>query len=79
MKGIDMNMKHDFPALDGNIVYVRRVEMDALPDEVRQQAPQLQALYAVHGIDGERLALVANRGLAFMLARQNELKPVSVH
>lgn len=74
-----MNMKHDFPAGAGNTVYVRRVEMDSLPAEVRQQAPQLQALYAVHGTDGERLALVADRGLAFMLARQNELNPVSVH
>lgn len=74
-----MNMKHDFPAAIGNTVYVRRVEMDSLPIEVRQQAPELQALYAVHGTDGERLALVADRSLAFMLARQNELNPVSVH
>ncbi|WP_415393329.1 DUF1150 family protein [Paracoccus sp. SJTW-4] len=74
-----MNMKHNFPTAEGNTVYVRRVEMDSLPAEVRQQAPELQALYAVHGIDGERLALVADRGLAFMLARQNELNPVSVH
>lgn len=74
-----MNMKHDFPAAQGNVVYVRRVAMDSLPDEVRQQAPGLDALYAVHGIDGARLALVADRGLAFRLARQNELTPVSVH
>lgn len=74
-----MNMKHDFPAAQGNVVYVRRVPMDSLPDEVRQQAPGLDALYAVHGIDGARLALVADRRLAFRLARQNELTPVSVH
>ena len=48
-------------------------------DEVREQAPGLDALYAVHGIDGERLALVRDRHMAFMLARQNELNPVSVH
>ena len=75
-----MNMKHDFPQMaDGNVVYVRRVAMDSLPDEVREQAPGLVALYAVHGIDGERLALVRDRHMAFMLARQNELNPVSVH
>ena len=75
-----MNMKHDFPQMgDGNVVYVRRVEMDSLPDEVREQAPGLEALYAVHGIDGERLALVRDRQMAFFLARQNELTPVSVH
>ena len=35
-----MNMKHDFPQMaDGNVVYVRRVAMDSLPDEVREQAP----------------------------------------
>lgn len=75
-----MNMKHEFPNVaDGNVVYVRRVAMDSLPDEVRQQAPGLESLYAVHGIDGERLALVRDRQLAFFLARQNELTPVSVH
>ena len=75
-----MNMKHDFPAMaEGNIVYVRRVDLTELPDEVRQQVPDLDSLYAVHGVDGERLALVRDRSLAFMLARQNELEPVSVH
>ncbi|MCV2447457.1 DUF1150 domain-containing protein [Paracoccus sp. DMF] len=78
-----MNEKFDFgPALNdstGNTVYIRRVAMDTLPDEVRRQVPGVDALYAVHGIDGERLALVKDRSLAFMLARQNELTPVSVH
>lgn len=78
-----MNEKFDFgPALNdssGNTVYIRRVAMETLPDEVRQQAPGVEALYAVHGVDGERLALVRDRDLAFLLARQNELSPVSVH
>lgn len=74
-----MNMKHDFPIDADNTVYVRRVTMDNLPAEVRMQAPELEALYAVHGVDGERLALVADRRLAFALARQHELVPVSVH
>lgn len=68
-----------FDAGHGNTVYVRRVPTDSLPDEVRDQVPGVDALYAVHGIDGERLALVRERNLAFMLARQNELNPVSVH
>ncbi|HRO13446.1 MAG TPA: DUF1150 family protein [Paracoccus sp. (in: a-proteobacteria)] len=75
-----MNMKHEFPDIvDGNTVYIRQVSMDALPAEVRAQAPGLESLYAVHGIDGERLALVRDRQMAFLLARQNELNPVSVH
>jgi len=36
-------------------------------------------IYAVHRADGERLALVRDRALAFVLARQNDLAPVSVH
>ncbi len=75
-----MNTKfEDLPEPTGNIVYIRRVAMDSLPDEVREQAPGLDSLYAVHGIDGERLALVKDRDMAFFLARQNDLSPVSVH
>ncbi|WP_347267114.1 DUF1150 domain-containing protein [Paracoccus sp. (in: a-proteobacteria)] len=75
-----MNEKFDFgPQLAGNIVYIRRVAVDTLPEEIRRQVPGAEALYALHGADGERLALVRDRGMAFMLARQNELTPVSVH
>lgn len=75
-----MNEKFDFgPEKSGNTVYIRRVELDSLPDELREQVTDVDALYAVHGVDGERLALVKDRSLAFMLARQNELEPVSVH
>lgn len=61
------------------IVYVRPVAVGDLPDEVRTQVPGMDALYAVHSEDGARLALVKNRELAFVLARQNDLAPVSVH
>ncbi|KGJ04591.1 hypothetical protein SAMN04487972_10787 [Paracoccus halophilus] len=74
-----MNQKYEFGAETGNTVYIRRVAMETLPEEIRQQVPDVDALYAVHGIDGARLALVKDRSLAFMLARQNELTPVSVH
>lgn len=75
-----MNTKYEnLPEKHGNLVYIRRVAMDQLPDEVREQAPGMDSLYAVHGIDGERLALVRDRQMAFMLARQNDLDPVSVH
>lgn len=74
-----MNERFEFGPETGNTVYIRRVALDSLPDEIRQKVPDVDALYAVHGIDGERLALVKDRSLAFMLARQNELTPVSVH
>ena len=36
-------------------------------------------IYAVHSPNGERLALVKDRKLAFALARQNDFAPVNVH
>lgn len=75
-----MDTKFDFgPETGERIVYVRPVDVADLPDEVRAQAGNLQTLWAVHGADGERLALVADRKLAFILARQNDLAPVNVH
>ena len=62
-----------------NIVYVRPVALDDLPDEIREQADGLDELYAVHNGEGERLALVKDRQLAFAVARQNDMAPVSVH
>lgn len=61
------------------IVYVRSVEVADLPDVVREQAQGAKQLYALHDADGERLALVRDRRLAFALARENNLAPVSVH
>ncbi|WP_137699535.1 DUF1150 family protein [Marimonas lutisalis] len=75
-----MNTKFDFDANDENrIVYVRKVAVKDLPEEVREQAGGLESLYAVHSSDGEQLALVRDRALAFVLARQNDLAPVTVH
>lgn len=75
-----MNTKFEFgPALEGNIVYVRKVAVADLPEELREQVQGAEVLYSVHGTDGERLALVRDRKMAFMLARQNEMAPVSVH
>ncbi|TMV75023.1 DUF1150 family protein [Thioclava sp. BHET1] len=77
-----MNTEYDFDngkALAERIVYVRPVAVDTLPEEVREQAGGLETLYAVHGSDGERLALVRDRRIAFALARQNDMAPVNVH
>ena len=75
-----MNTPYDLAKLgDEQIVYVRPVLVDELPEELREQAGDMKQIYAVHNSDGERLALVANRGLAFALARQNDLTPVTVH
>ncbi|WP_372614937.1 DUF1150 family protein [Aquicoccus sp.] len=75
-----MDTKYDFGAGEENrIVYVRKVAVKDLPEEVQAQASGLESLYAVHSSDGEQLALVRDRSLAFALARQNDLAPVTVH
>ena len=61
------------------IAYVRPVQVADLPEELQAQAEGAKQLYAVHSEDGERLALVHGRKLAFVLARQNDLAPVHVH
>ncbi len=75
-----MDVKFDFgPETGQRIVYVRPVPVNSLPDEVQAQLPGLSMLYAVHDADGERLALVRDRALAFALARQNDMAPVNAH
>ncbi len=75
-----MNHKYDFGEMTGEqIVYVRPVNVADLPAEIRAQTGGLSTLYAVHDKDGQRLALVRDRKLAFALARQNDLSPVNVH
>lgn len=61
------------------IVYVRPVAVADLPEDIREKAEGLDRLYAVHRPDGERLALVRDREMAFALARQNDLAPVNAH
>jgi hypothetical protein len=61
------------------IVYVRPVAVEDLPDDMRAQMDGLETIYSVHGADGRQLALVADRMLAFHLAREHDFTPVSVH
>jgi len=75
-----MNAKHPlFDAMSDKTVYVRPVDVIELPEELRHQAEGLERIYAVHDTDGQRLALVKDRKLAFFLARQHALAPVNVH
>ncbi|WP_022703942.1 DUF1150 family protein [Pseudorhodobacter ferrugineus] len=67
------------PKAADRIVYVRAVEVADLPFELQEQAEGLTQIFSVHRGNGERLALVANKGLAFALAREQDFAPVSVH
>ena len=74
-----MNTKFNFDAIDGQVVYVKPVDVADLPDEIREKAGSLEQLFSVHDSDGQQLALVANRQLAFALARKHDMTPVTVH
>lgn len=75
-----MDVKYEnLPENGLRIAYVRPVSPEDLPEELRPQVEGIDRLFAVHDADGERLALVRGRRLAFALARQNDLSPVSVH
>ncbi len=79
--------RREFAELGGRkLVYVRAViardviddlvDEDGVPD---MDIPEDATLYSVHAADGERIALVGDRDLAFAAARQHEMNPVSVH
>jgi hypothetical protein len=71
----------DIDSMARSLVYVRKVQVSDLPQAVQDEAREggLDELYALHRPDGEQVALVGDRKLAFNLARQNDLNPVSVH
>lgn len=66
-------------ASDDRIVYVRPVSVSNLPDHVRDELGNIDEIYALHSSKGERIALVAEREMAFLLARENDWSPVGVH
>ncbi len=66
------NIRHlstpGFAALgNGQLAYVRPTTHEGV------------AAFAVCSADGEQLAVVAGRDVAFALIRQNDMEPVSVH
>jgi hypothetical protein len=74
-----MQTKFDLKEIGKGIVYVKPVLVSDLPADVRKEVGDLEQLFAVHNAKGEQLALVANRKLAFHLARENDMQPVTVH
>ncbi|WP_460273944.1 DUF1150 family protein [Celeribacter sp. ULVN23_4] len=77
-----MNTHYPHLPFDGGaekIAYVRPVAVADLPEDVQAQAEGLDHIYSVNNAEGTRLALVANRQLAFALAREHDFAPVNVH
>ena len=74
-----MDTPYEFETDGARTVYVKAVDIADLPADVQDQINSDDPLYAVHSEDGQQLALVAGRKLAFSLARQNDYTPVPVH
>lgn len=75
-----MYRKYNFSKQDNDrCVYVRAVQKSELSIAAQQQAGDADHMYAIHTVDGEQLALVHDRELAFAVARTNDFNPVSVH
>ena len=64
--------------LKDRTVYISAVNVVDLPEAVAKGISQGR-VYSLNSSSGERLALVKDRSLAFVLARQNEFHPVPVH
>ncbi len=61
------------------MVYVKPVAIAELPQDVQDQAEGLEELFAVHDAEGQQLALVADRRMAFVLAREHNYAPQPLH
>ncbi|MBU2358274.1 DUF1150 family protein [Loktanella sp. M215] len=74
-----MFTKQDLQSLGENIVYLKPVATQDLPEEVRAQAGDLDVLFAVHNTKGEQVALVASEGIATHLAAEHHMQLVTLH
>jgi hypothetical protein len=75
-----MDVAYDaFPEAQDRIVYVRPVAVSGLPQELQLKLAGATTVYSVNSEDGEPLALVADRAMAFSLARQHDFAPVNAH
>ena len=75
-----MHSKYDFSHFDtDDLVYIKTVAVTELPLDLQRRVGPDKTLYAVHKADGERVAVVENRALAYSLARDNDLTPMTLH
>lgn len=75
-----MHSKYDFSHFDtDDLVYIKTLAVTELPLDLQRQVGPDKTLYAVHKADGERVAVVENRALAYSLARDNDLTPMTLH
>lgn len=74
-----MKTTYDLKGIGQNIVYLRPVATADLPQDVQDQAGDLDLVFAVHNGAGEQVALVADPQVASHLAEQHEVQIVPLH
>jgi len=76
-----VEQKYRLQGLDEKgLVYVKSISSGELPIDVQQEIlDEQEPLFALHNSTGDRIAVVSGRDAAFVVARQNDLNPVSVH
>ena len=74
-----MITKFEFTGFGPDLVYVKPVLVADLPEALRDKAGDVETLFAVHNTKGQQLALVADRDMAFALARQHDMRPQTLH
>ncbi len=74
-----MNTKFDLSQMSANIVYLKPMNTADLPDEVRDQAGDMERIFAVHNGEGEKVAYVADLTFASHLAAENNVEIVPLH
>lgn len=74
-----MNTKFDLSEMGANIVYLKPMNMADLPDDVREQAGDMEQIFAVHNGKGEQVAYIADLTFASHLAAENNVRIVTLH
>lgn len=74
-----MNTKFDLGEMSANIVYLKPMNAADLPEAVREQAGDMEQIFAVHNGDGEQVAYVADLRFANHLAAENNVRIVTLH
>ena len=74
-----MNTKFDLTEMSANIVYLKPMDTADLPDEVREQAGDMEQVFAVHNGQGEQVAYIADLTFAAHLADAHNMQIVTLH
>ena len=72
-------MEKDFAYALPKTVYVRAVDKSTLPADLQEATADIPMPYSLHAPNGDRLAIVKDRDLAFLVARQNDFNAVYVN